>query len=139
MSCDFYQLPRMSFSLPLAVRLKRYGESFFFAWHRSADFRGASERWHFCQREPTTTPTPQTHGNGSRSTAAARRTSPAQGAIIAAETPAPRTAPHLGDEEGNLARAGIFARNQEWKCSPAPRDVLVVLFSLHRALGCARK
>ena len=29
MSCDFYQLPRMSFSLPLAVRLKRYGESFF--------------------------------------------------------------------------------------------------------------
>jgi len=75
----------------------------------------------------------------SRATTAARRTSQAQGAIIAAETTAPRTAPHLGDEEGNLAKAGIFARNQEGKCSPTSRDVLVVLFSLHRALGRGRE
>ena len=50
---------------------------------------GGVMRWHFCQREPTTTPTPEPHGNGYRSKTAARRTSPAQGAIIAAETAAP--------------------------------------------------
>ena len=47
--------------------------------------------------------------------------------------------PHLGDDEGILARAGIFARNQERICSPASHEVLVFLFSLHRALGCARE
>ena len=39
------------------------------------------------QRPP---PTPEPHGNGYRSKTAARRTPPAQGVIIAAETAAPR-------------------------------------------------
>jgi hypothetical protein len=134
----------MSFSLPLTVRLKRYGESFFCAWHRSADFRGASERWHFCQR-PATTPTPEPHeywlsryycgAQDITSTGSKHRRRNRNPAWLLA----PRTAPHLGDEEGNLAKAGIFARNQEGKCSPTSRDVLVVLFSLRRALGCGRE
>jgi hypothetical protein len=102
-------------------------------------------RWHFGQREPATTPTPETHeyslsryycgAQDITSTGSKHRRRNRNPAWLLA----PRTAPHLGDEEGNLAKAGNFARNQEWKCSPTSRDVLVDLFSLHRALGCTRE
>jgi hypothetical protein len=38
-----------------------------------------------------------------------------------------------------FAGSGFSARNQEWKCLPTSLDVLVVLFSLHRALGRGRE
>jgi hypothetical protein len=102
-------------------------------------------QWHFGQREPATTPTPEPHeyslsryycgAQDITSTGSKHRRRNRNPAWLLA----PRTAPHLGDEEGNLAKAGIFARNQEGKCSPTSRDVLVVLFSLHRALGRGRE